>query len=585
MPKDYNYSKTHTKDDKGRHLWPRPVVGEAAMMAEAQGISPWVGSPTAPYGFQTCAPPPKEPGAANRIPPEIAAQISKYLDVKDLGRAAIAWRSVALASYASPEYIKLECGKYSLLTTGASTWRPDVMRSVRERMEQYNYAWSTLQYTGSQSFSIPHTTGDTPWAGSDGWRSGNRFTGESNGYIYDVSCREALGQMQARVCLHQLPSFRTGETGLKMSQFDVVLSSHFVRAVTVDPVGQVVGILEYNNNNTHDVYSRIPVLHVYNLNGRRMGSVQIRIGFPTLTEIYHMELHGEMVCIIANYSDTDHSLIGVASSIVIQSWVGEPRCVSIKSCLGNYCTGFQFITEDLWILTEKGKEDRRDKCPSALIRVGHVRMNIQRPVTLADIYGKGWTPNTVSLIRNVSPYSPVSGIFYPNPAVRLFGIKWEYVDYIGKISANSCLFSRSQVEAWLGIAPSSPPELHWISMPFLNDADPRKENGGHSPPTDFSNRQGFAVIGRRLFWAEIWPNGWSLNLLDYNPGAGNAICMKVEARGEAWKSYTCYFCSDPYPVAYSASSRISDLARIIPTEDGLLLKQNNRHGPAYTMLL
>lgn len=193
-------------------------------------------------------------------------------------------------------------------------------------------------------------------------------------------------------------------------------------------------------------------------------------------------------------------------------------------------------------------------------------------VNLADIHGKGWTPNTISLIRNVSQYSPVSGPFSPDPASRLFGIKYEYRQYDGNVSANSCLFGRTTVESWLGIPASGPIEpVHWILMPILNDADPRR-NGGRPPKYDPTNREGLALIGRRLFWAEIWPNGWSLNLLDYNPGAGNAVCEKKEPRGQMWQSYTCYFCSDPYPVAYTVSDRITDLDRIVPTEDGLLLK-------------
>jgi hypothetical protein len=86
MPK--NFSKDYGKEPR---LKPRPMVGTAAIMMEAQGISPWVGGPTTSYGFTTPSymTPPNEPGAANRIPPEIAAKIAKYLDVKDLGRATL----------------------------------------------------------------------------------------------------------------------------------------------------------------------------------------------------------------------------------------------------------------------------------------------------------------------------------------------------------------------------------------------------------------------------------------------------------------------------------------------------------------
>lgn len=68
--------------------------------------------------------------------------------------------------------------------------------------------------------------------------------GESNGYIYDVLSWQGQGGMLARVSLYQLPSFRIAEIELKRTQFDVVLRSHFVRAVAVDPVGQVVAVLE-----------------------------------------------------------------------------------------------------------------------------------------------------------------------------------------------------------------------------------------------------------------------------------------------------------------------------------------------------
>lgn len=116
---------------------------------------------------------------------------------------------------------------------------------VRDRMEQYNFAWSTLLYSGSQNISIPGTTQDTPWAGSKDWKSGHTFMGESNGYMYNVATMGPPGaQMQASVCVYQLPSLRTGETDLRRTEFNVVLRSHFVKAVTVDPVGQVVAILE-----------------------------------------------------------------------------------------------------------------------------------------------------------------------------------------------------------------------------------------------------------------------------------------------------------------------------------------------------
>jgi hypothetical protein len=128
------------------------------------------------------------------------------------------------------------------------TWPSEILRHVRDRIEQYNFAWTTLQYSLGQSFTIPQTTDDTPWAGSYGWRSGNRFMGESNGYMYDVGSWETPGptgpQMWARVYLYQAPSLRTGEMDLKRTEYNIALRSHYVKAVSVDPVGNVVAILE-----------------------------------------------------------------------------------------------------------------------------------------------------------------------------------------------------------------------------------------------------------------------------------------------------------------------------------------------------
>ncbi|KAF7350441.1 hypothetical protein MVEN_01349300 [Mycena venus] len=569
---------------------PRPVVGTAAIMAEAQCISRWVGGPTKPHGFtsQKYAQTPQKPGAANRIPPEIAAKISKYLDVKDLGRAALAWRPVALASYASPEFIKLECGRYSLMTNGFSRWSPDTMYAVRMRMEQYNFAWSTLQYASSLAFSLPHTTQDTPWAGHEHFKSGNCFMGESNGYMYDVSSWEASGPQG------EADASKT-ETGLKTTQINLVLQKHFVKAVTVDPVEQIIGILEFNTLSTYDVYSRIPILHVYNLNGQHLVSTQIRIGFQTGAEIYHLEMHGEMVCIIANYSSTE-SLIGIASDINIQNWTGKSRAVHLDllrypSPPGTpgytaYCTGFQFITEDLWIATSKTKTDRRDTIPTHHIHVGHVRLDKQTIIALRDVVNeKGWTPNNISLIRNVSHSSPVSGLFYGNSESRLFGLKWEYRDCAGApIRANACLFGRTTVEAWLGVPYLVPQEsLHWIKMPIPDTTKEYALEGYHGKPKpDPTNREGLYIVGRRLFWAQVWPYGWSFNVLDYNPGAGNWISAEIETRGEEWKTVTGLFCNDPYAVAFSTTCRIYNVARVVPTEDGILIK----HGAAdYTMLL
>ncbi|KAJ7135991.1 hypothetical protein C8R44DRAFT_391178 [Mycena epipterygia] len=583
MPKDY------TRDVVRR---PRPVAGTAAVMAEAQGTSFWVGggTPMPIFNAQNNTIHGKllPGGAANRIPPEIALKISEYLNVKDLARTAMAWRPVAMASYASPEFVKLECARFSLLTNHSLTWRPDMMRHVRDRMEQYNFAWATLQYSGSQSFDIPQTTQDTPWAGSNNWRSGNRFTGESNGYVYDVGSWEAGPRIQARICLYQLPSLRTGEIDVKRRQFDIALNSHFVKAVCVDPVGQVIAILEYNNNESPNPCSRIPFLHVYHLkNGHHIKTVMMRVGFDLLSEVYHMEVHGEMVCVVADVAGSPNNY--PESDVRVQNWTGADRCVSISRPYDArpYCTGFQFITDDLFIMTEKSRLDPRDTVQSCVIRVGHIRLNTQQIINLRDVHGKGWTPNKISVIRNVSNYQPVSGAFSANPSNRLFGLKYDYRGFDGVWKSNACLFGQTTVESWLSINTLSPVEpQHWLVMPMVNYVDPRPDVLRQSNHYDPSNREGCALIGRRLFWGEVWPSGWGLNVLDYNPGAGTAIqANDKETRGKLWQSYTCHFDSDPYPVSYTATTRISDVSRIIPTEDGLLVKQNGYGASGFLVLM
>ncbi|KAJ7695433.1 hypothetical protein B0H17DRAFT_432823 [Mycena rosella] len=327
MPKDHSR-------DAVRSLRPRAAIGTAA---EAQGVSVWVGGPVPPqspnyqtnYQTSTTKNPKKTssngPGAANELPPEIALKISKHLNIKDLARAAVAWRSFAIASYALPEFIKAECARFSLVANHMRTWRPEELRFIRDRIEQYNFAWTTLQYSGGQFFSIPETNEDTPWAGSFKWRSGSRFMGESNGYLYDVGSWEGPGragpEMCARVCLYKTPSFRTGVVDLQRRQFNVTLKSHYVKAVAVDPVAQVVAILEFNNNHSAHPYSRIPYLHVYALSdGQHIATTQFRVGFQTGAEVYHMEVHREMVCVIAHFRDT-------CSEIHLQSWTGTPRYV------------------------------------------------------------------------------------------------------------------------------------------------------------------------------------------------------------------------------------------------------------------
>ncbi|KAJ7755346.1 hypothetical protein DFH07DRAFT_821975 [Mycena maculata] len=314
-----------------REYWPQSVAGTARIMAEAQGTSFWQGGPV-----QTNAYPPQKSqsrrkstspteGAANRIPLEIALKISEHLNVRDLARGAVAWRPLALASHANPEFIRTECARFSLLSHAPFTCTPEVLRQVRERMAQYNFAWSTLQYSYAQSFTLPSSDvmprsggHETPWAGSHEWRSGNHFMGESNGYVYDARSWEVPGpRMLGRVCVTQIPSLRVGEMGLKSFQFDVNLTSGYMKAVTVDPVGKRVGILEYNNGYTDNPCTRIPVLHVRSLKeGQFEGSVEIRTPLSAAAEVYHMEFHGKMVCIVANHS----TINGTFSEMVIQDW-------------------------------------------------------------------------------------------------------------------------------------------------------------------------------------------------------------------------------------------------------------------------
>ncbi|KAJ6590628.1 hypothetical protein DFH09DRAFT_1139876 [Mycena vulgaris] len=580
MPKDS--SKGDRREVARR---PPPVIGSAAMMAEAQGMDCWVGGPVqanmSSYHSKTVsATPPRSGGAANRIPTEIALQISKHLNVRDLARAAVAWRPVYHASHAFPEFIRTECARFGLVANHMRTWPSQLLAQVRDRIEQYNFAWSTLQYSGGQFFSIPQTSDETPWAGSLGWKSGKRFMGESNGYVYDVGSWDAGPQVCARVRLYQAPSFRTGEINLKCTQIDVALRSHYVKAVSVDPVGQVVAILEYNNNEGANPHSRIPYLHVYDLKGKHVGTARLMVGFQMSSEVYHMELHGEMLCIVANYRYGKDMI----SEMLIQNWCGAQRYVSISRCdhATPFVTGFQFITEDMYITTEKSKLEARDQILSQVVRVGSIRTNTQRIVNFADIYGKGWTPNGISLIRNISPHQPVSGTFSSDPSKRLFGIRYDYLNFKNILESNACLFGRTTVESWLGISTLEEVEpLHWLTVPLLNDAWPTKPR-----IWDPTNREGVALIGRRLFWGEIFPDAvWGLGVLDYNPGAGIHIEKRKETRGKQWESFTCLFCSDPYPVAFTATTRISNVKRIIPTEDGILIKQDDPNAPTFMALL
>lgn len=157
---------------------------------------------------------------------------------------AQAWRALANASQDTSEFIRAECARFSLRVSGTWTSRSDSLRPMRDRMAQYNHAWSTLQHTFGQFFTIPQTTDDTSWAGSLGWQPGSNFMGESNGYVFNAISWADGPQFRAQVSLYQVPSLRTGKMGLDRVQINVALASHYVKAVAVDSVAGLVGILE-----------------------------------------------------------------------------------------------------------------------------------------------------------------------------------------------------------------------------------------------------------------------------------------------------------------------------------------------------
>ncbi|KAJ7637143.1 hypothetical protein FB45DRAFT_457176 [Roridomyces roridus] len=260
-------------------------------------------------------------GAANRIPTEIAIKISKYLSVKDLAHGAVAWRALASASQDTASFIRAECARFSLRILGSWTARTDLLPGMRDRIAQYNHAWSTLQYTFGQSFVIPQTAYDTPWAGSFEWRSGTQFMGESGGWTYNAHSRVQNEVFKARVSLYENPSLRTGEMGFKNVQIDVSLYSGYVKAVAVDSVARYVGVLEYSDQDAGGGYASIPILHVFHLdNGNRLISARLRFyGFPVGAEVYHMEIHGQMVCVAANYDSFGQ---GTRSDVIVQNWTG-----------------------------------------------------------------------------------------------------------------------------------------------------------------------------------------------------------------------------------------------------------------------
>ncbi|KAJ7145321.1 hypothetical protein C8R43DRAFT_1196820 [Mycena crocata] len=585
-------STDHRKHPSHR---PPPIIGTAAIIAESQGTSFWVGSP--PPSRKIPIPAHGKSvhgrGTANSIPTEVALEISKYLDVRDLARSsrserAQVWRPLAMASHASPEFIRAECERYNLVVNGAT---PETISAIRDLMERYNFAWSTLQFSGATLFSVPQTNALTVWAGSHNWQSGNRFMGESNGYVYDVSNWVAHGpaggqSFQARVCLHQLPSLRTGETDFRRIQIDQPLKSHFVKAVTVDPVARRIAVLEFNNQHTYDIHSRIPILHIYDLNGHWQGSVIIRVGFQPTAEVFHLELHGDMVCIIANHNSSN----GPTSETVIQNWAGaEVRNVHVHRRCSDaiavpFCTGFQFITNDLYIMTERAKTEARDGVPSCIIRVGHVRRKMQIVHELPDALGSGWTPNRISLIRNIARYSPVtsSAPFHSNAKRHLFGLKYDYRGFDGVWKSNVCVFVQSTVESWLNLyTPERIEPMQWIMMPKAVDVGPISGSStqqSRSRVFDPTNPEGLCLVGRRMVWGDVGPRGGSLHLVDFNAGASSLVQQPNEApRGDQWKTMTMILATHPRRVSYTVSTPLCDLTRIIPHEDGLLIKRQYQY--------
>jgi hypothetical protein len=239
-----------------------------------------------------------------------------------------------------------------------------------------------------------------------------------------------------------------------------------------------------------------------------------------------------------------------------------------------YHTGFQFITEDLYIMTEKAALDPRDRVPSMILRVGHVKANKQLVINLTDKYAPAHrTVNHISLVRNVSPYYAMAGDFHSVPEDRLFGIKFDYFGYGTAMDSNVCLFGRSTVERWLGIPTSGPIERpYWVTLPKLSSMDFHYQHY-QDTTLDPTNREGLSIIGRRLFWSNRWSNGWGLSIFDFNLGAQVAM-QQPAVHGQMWTSYIGNYNADPYLITYTTTSRIANVERIMPNEDGLILKHS-----------
>ncbi|KAK7046660.1 hypothetical protein R3P38DRAFT_2875055 [Favolaschia claudopus] len=540
---------------------------------------------------------------ANRIPPEIATIISKYMDVRDLARAARVWRPITGASQHPAEYIKMESEKYSLLVHyefEESLWSFDTIKTVLERMRQYNFAWSTLQHSSSISFAMPGTTANTMWAGSFNWKSGVHFMGESNGYMYEViSWKAQVGphetRMQTKINLKQLPSLRTGKTGFK--ERSIHMQVEFVKAVCVEPLRKLVGILVFNSAIGADEASRTPILHVYRLNGQYHAFVDLRTRFNALTEVSQMDMRAEMVCIVAHYPSFSSSN-GLASHIFMQNIDGERRVSDVLSGRNAFCTGFQFIAPDLWIATWKEKLRPYDTAATNIICAGFIECpdKITEIVVIPDALASPNhpPPDDITLIRNVWPShdNDRCGPFYNNPKTRLFGLKYDYRNPLsGLTKSHCCLFGADTVESWVDLREDDapPPErMHWLRLLYLN-AGRTDGYGRNWFSKDFSNPLGVSLIGRRLFYAEPFAHGWSLNVIDYNPGAGSVLPhrddhYKTRNMGD-WQTSTGLHSVDPYPVAHTTTTPLHGVVRAIPTADGILLKKNDPDNVNYTMLL
>ncbi|KAJ7151164.1 hypothetical protein C8R46DRAFT_1123461 [Mycena filopes] len=543
----------------------------------------WVGGPTAPlpppragFGQRPAIiarplnqrPPKSKVKAPSHLPPEITLQISQHLDAKDLARGALVWRPLASVTQSSPEWIRMECARYSLLLNHPSKWSGEQRRAISEQMGRHNFAWSTMLYSTAAPIEATQMTSSTPWAGSYGWKSGSRFTGESNGYIYDVSSQRVGSQLRAEVTVYRLPSLRKRQLDLVKTRFDLTLHRGSVKAVTVDPVGRRVAVLEFDNIG-HPNHNLPPVLHLCSLDGKPSQMIQIGLQLIPSSEIYHLELHKDMVCIVANYPSSNHNH-GMESLIVLQNWRVSRHIVIHEH---SYCTGFQFITEDLYIMTTR---QRTGEVFGSFVQVGHVGLNSRQSVNryLQDKHGKSLMANGINLVRNKALHAPAGSPYYTDPAKRLFGLRYNYNEYDGSVRNNVALFCQGTVESWLQLTPTAPTEpIHWVPITKKDATDMRYHPGVRACMNTPDNLEGFAVVGRRLFWGERWVAGWGFNVVDYNFGASAILGHKKHGVG-GWQSSSSRFTGDRYPAVLTTTRPMPGPVpeRLIATEEGILLK-------------